>query len=126
MDCSDHSACTCFKNKCQSSRENNCENDSDCQKTIKSCTKKNPCICVSDTLEISPNYDDWFFTKSGVCVRKSDGCLPGRKPKTCRELGHPEWSDEENAKRMCRHIPFKPHERRCPDGGPWDEVYPDD
>merc|ERR1719158_2505092 len=33
--------------QCHSRYGDNCEKDSDCQKSIKSCTRKNPCICVS-------------------------------------------------------------------------------
>ena len=65
----------------------------DCQKTIKSCTKKNPCICLSETAWVFfqhwhfhweraavrgglfPEWIPEWFNRSGVCVRESDGCM---------------------------------------------------
>merc|ERR1712179_901692 len=76
--------------QCHSRDKDNCEKDSDCQELIKSCTEKDPCICVSKLP--SPKcigcFHQWFKV-AGVCIRKSDGCKPGQQPKTCKDPDYP-------------------------------------
>jgi len=103
--CSADEACKCLQNKCEAKVQDNCEKDKCCQKTIKSCTKKNPCICVQKLP--TPGSHEWF-KHSGVCVKKADGCMPGRKLQGNKCSGS--WGPEEGE---CHHKPNDPREDPC-------------
>merc|ERR1719158_1932318 len=105
--CSADEACKCFPAGsarpwgCSSIHNNHCEKDSDCQKYIKSCTNDKPCICRSKELV---KYG--WFKRSGICVRKSDGCRPGFELKTCKNpIAPPEF--------VCHQTPYKPRDSDC-------------
>lgn len=57
----------------------------------------------------TPWPNEWF-KESGVCVRKSDGCIPGTKAKTCQDPDDPKWAD----KYVCSHTPNEPRKPDCP------------
>jgi len=113
-DCQNPKLTDCPKSlQCSSSQLDNCEKDSDCQKSIKSCTKKNPCICVSRIPINDKGPYDWPY--DGVCVRKSDGCKPGEQTKTCNDPNYPKNPKPCHHPRnrtLCDHVctntPFKP------------------
>jgi len=108
--CSADEACKCLKNMCEERREDNCEKDNCCQKTIKSCTKKNPCVCVQKR---PTRWSDAWFKHSGICVRKADGCMPGRKLQGNKCSGSDPWGPEFEEGDECNHKPNAPRDDSC-------------